>query len=167
MAFNIPNLAGLAAEQSLFATESRIAESTRRQTELLADRAGANFAGLGPSNFFVPLGAEFGNLNAPGAFPAPASFGFGDFAPLGGAAFPAPAPFDAASSAQLFSQQMLGSFTQLAGGWESLLGTSGFAGASFGGPSFGAPGGSFGLGMGLAGFGSPGSIGGAPPPRCL
>lgn len=116
MAFNIPNLAGMAADQQLFFTESRIAEGTRRQTELLADRAGANFGGLDPRNFFVPLGSQFPGLDL--GFP---TAGFGDLAFSGGAAFPAPALFDTASSAQLFSQQMLGSFGQLAGGWESLL----------------------------------------------
>lgn len=158
----ITNFTGAALDQQLFLTDARLAESTRRQTELLADRAAANFGGLNPANFFVPLGAAlpdtsglFGGL--PGltggaSFPAPAPFGgatpFGAAFPapapfgLNSPLFPAPAPFGtntplfpapAPFAVQDFSAQMLGSFGQLSTNWQALLG-----GALAPGPGFAA-----------------------------
>lgn len=111
----ISNFVGAALDQQAALVDLRIAESTRRQTELMAARAGANF------------GALASVLNIPGA-----SFDPGAFLNLQPLNFGALNP----ASAQLFSTGMLGVFNQLSTNWAGLLG-----GSSLGGfPSSGVPG---------------------------
>src|SRR5687768_10117141 len=109
MAGPITNFNAAALDQQAAIIDLRIAESTRRQTELAAARAGASF---GP---FAPLLNIPGQTFDPGAFLNLQPLNFGGVGP---------------AQAQQFSQGMLGIFNQLSSNWAGLLG---------GGSPLGAP----------------------------
>lgn len=125
MAGPITNFNAAALDQQAAIIDFRIAESTRRQTELMAARAGASFGAFGPL-LNIP-----GQSFDPGAFLNLQPLGFGGVAP---------------AAAQQFSQGMLGIFNQLSSNWSGLLGAppfgapSPFFGSALGGVApFGAP----------------------------